>query len=70
MQVCGQCQKEFKDEAAYLDHVCETTGFKPSNPEHLGPDFAAASEAALKRGEERKGEEKPAAAAAPAKKAK
>ena len=48
--VCGQCQEEFETEDQYLDHECPATGFTPRDPEHLGDDFKAVSEAALARG--------------------
>lgn len=51
--VCGQCQKEFSTEGEYLDHEC-SSGFTPKDPENLGPEFQAVSEAALARGEEQK----------------
>lgn len=54
--VCGRCSERFKDEAAYAGHVCSATGFRADSPEHLGPGFKAASEAALKRGAEKAGE--------------
>lgn len=63
--VCGQCNKTFATEAEYLDHTCEATGFNPTQAEHLGEDFAAIQEAALKRGADRAGEKvHPAEAAA------
>jgi hypothetical protein len=51
--ICGQCLKEFDSEADYLDHFCDVTGFKPTQPEHFGKDFVAVSEAALARGKKR-----------------
>jgi len=50
---CGKCEKSFKTEKEYLDHVC-VSGFKPTQPENLGEQFIKISEAALKRGEARK----------------
>ena len=52
--VCGQCDTEFGTVDEYLDHECENTGFTPRDPEHLGEDFQAVSQAALERGEEQK----------------
>lgn len=52
--VCGKCEKEFAIEQEYLDHVCVVTGFTPKDIEHQGPEFLAISEAAQKRGAERK----------------
>lgn len=50
---CGKCKAEFDSEDAYINHTCETTGKTPADIEHLGPEFALISEAALKRGAER-----------------
>ena len=55
--VCGLCAKGFDTDKEYCEHVCEETGVTPADPEHQGPEFAAISEEALKRGEARKGEE-------------
>lgn len=52
--ICGQCKKEFKTEKAYLEHKCGKTGFKPTEPEHLGKAFEFVSKAALERGAVRK----------------
>lgn len=52
--VCGQCGEGFDTEKQYLEHKCAKTGFKPTEPENLGEGFAKISEAAIKRGEERK----------------
>lgn len=51
--ICGQCNQGFASEQEYLDHTCATTGFTPQDPEHLGPEFVAASQAALERGAKR-----------------
>ena len=53
-EVCSKCEVGFATEQEYLDHVCPKTGFKPTQPEHLGEQFKKISEAALKRGEDRK----------------
>lgn len=54
LHVCGQCNQAFELEVQYLDHQCPATGFTPREPENLGEDFAAVSEAAVARGEARK----------------
>jgi hypothetical protein len=55
--ICGVCEKEFSDEKGYLDHTCEVSSLKPTDPEHLvkttTPNFKEASEAALERGNKR-----------------
>ena len=51
---CGQCELSFGSEKEYNEHVCKVTGFNPTQPEHLGERFKRVSEAALKRGSERK----------------
>lgn len=53
MEKCGQCNQEFEDTDAYLAHDCPTTGFKPTEPEHQGPEFLHVQKAALERGMER-----------------
>ncbi len=54
---CGVCEKVFGSEQEYLDHVCEKSGSKPTEIEHLvkttTPNFEKVAEAALKRGEEK-----------------
>lgn len=55
--VCGQCNIAFDSEQGYLDHTCAATGFTPTDPQHLGEDFALVQEEALARGEARKDEE-------------
>lgn len=57
--LCGQCNQEFDNEAGYLDHTCDASGYKPTDPENLGEGFAAVSAAALARGEARKSKETP-----------
>lgn len=54
---CSVCEQEFATEQAYLDHVCPQTEKQPTDPAHLGPEFAEISKAALERGEARKDEE-------------
>ena len=55
--ICGQCNKEFKDDEVYLKHKCEKTGFTPTQPEHFdatsGGRFSLQSKAALARGAKR-----------------
>lgn len=55
--ICGQCNQEFNSEQAYLDHTCPSSGTTPTDPANLGEDFQAVSDAALQRGEDRKGED-------------
>ena len=52
--VCGLCKEGFDTEEEYVAHECSETGFTPADNEHQGPEFAAISEAALKRGAEKK----------------
>jgi len=56
--ICGACGKEFKTNAGYLKHKCGKTGFTPTQVEHFdalsGGRFSLQSQAALKRGAERK----------------
>lgn len=51
---CGVCHDEWLTEDEYNNHTCATTGFAPTQAEHLinstQPDFAAIQEAALERG--------------------
>ena len=48
---CGQCGKEFNAESTYSGHVCESTGYKPIDPRHLGKKFLVQSKKALERGD-------------------
>jgi len=52
MAKCGQCNFKGSTEE-YYEHEC-ASGFKPTEPENLGTEFKAISEAAIKRGAERK----------------
>lgn len=52
--ICGRCNASFETEAEYCDHLCPETGFTPKEPEHLGAEFVAISQAALERGQARK----------------
>lgn len=51
--ICGQCRLGFNTDEEYCNHKCNATGFSPQEPEHLGEDFVAISEAALQRGNRR-----------------
>lgn len=33
--VCGKCNLSFGDEKAYLEHLCEKTGFRPNDHRHF-----------------------------------
>lgn len=46
----------FDTEEAYLEHTSPVTGYKPTEPEHQGEGFKAISDAAIRRGEEKKEE--------------
>lgn len=48
--ICSTCNGGFDTEQQYLDHVCPGSGFKPTRPEHQGPEFASIQKAALERG--------------------
>lgn len=52
MVICGQCTQEFKTAEEELNHVCPTTGVKPTDPKTMGPNYKAIQEAAIKRGQE------------------
>lgn len=52
--VCSNCGETFETEADYIAHKCEKTGFTPADIEHQGENFKKVSEAALKRGAEKK----------------
>ena len=47
---CGQCTLEFETPELELDHVCEVTGVKPTEPESMGPNWETIQQAALARG--------------------
>lgn len=57
---CGTCSAEFGTDTEYYEHTCEATGFKPTEVEHQDAltegRFSKQSEAAIARGEARKGE--------------
>lgn len=50
---CGACVDEFLTLKEYLEHPCPATGFTPTQPEHLGPEFLEVQRAALERGLDR-----------------
>ncbi len=52
--ICGRCSSKFATDAEYCDHLCPETGFTPKEPEHLGAEFVAISQAAQERGKARK----------------
>lgn len=55
-EICGPCGMGFNTREEYLDHTCGATGHKVTEMEHhiaLDPNYAAISEAALKRGNRR-----------------
>ena len=58
---CGACNSEYQEEQQYLDHECESTGFKPTEIEHqdelTGGMASKVAESAIQRGEEKKTEE-------------
>lgn len=49
---CGQCGLGFETPELELDHTCEVTGAKPTEPESMGANWQAIQEAALARGEQ------------------
>lgn len=51
--VCGRCNDEWLTEEEYCNHVCPATSKQPTDPAHLGPEFAAVQQAALERGLEK-----------------
>jgi hypothetical protein len=51
--ICSPCGQKFEGADCvqqYYDHTCPATNFKPTDPRHLGPEFAAISAAAVARG--------------------
>jgi hypothetical protein len=48
--VCSQCGNTYANAEDYRLHVCEKTGFAPTDQRHLGADFPVISEAAIERG--------------------
>ena len=52
MDICSVCNGQFENVEAYCNHTC-TTGFTPTQPEHLGSEFALISQTAIARGEKR-----------------
>ncbi len=56
---CSPCKQVFKDNAEYLKHKCtKADGAKPTEPDYLKkttmPNYDKVSEAALKRGADKK----------------
>lgn len=47
---CSTCDVVHKDNATYLAHTCEVTGYNPTQPQHFGTQFMRNQKAALKRG--------------------
>ena len=43
----------FDSEENYLSHTCEKSGYQPTEPENLGEEFEAISNAAIARGNEK-----------------
>lgn len=56
--VCGSCLEVQKSRKAYLDHVCEATGFTPTEPKHFGKHFEKIQLSAINRGQEKQGKPK------------
>lgn len=56
IHVCGKCGEKFSSNEEYLNHECKVTGKKPTDPLHhyTKEEHDAISEAAKKRGEEKK----------------
>ena len=56
--ICGSCKIDYANKKDYLAHVCEVSGFNPTQPEHSkatnDADIEAVSNAALARGNKRK----------------
>lgn len=56
--ICGACGKVFEDKEQYLKHICEKTGFTPTQVEHFdilsNGRFSKQSARALARGDARK----------------
>lgn len=55
---CGQCDLSFHSEADYLAHLCQKSGYNPTQIEHqdilTGGIFSKQAESALDRGAKRK----------------
>jgi len=56
--ICGACGKEFESKEKYLKHICEKTGYTPTQIEHFdilsNGRFSKQSAKALARGEAKK----------------
>jgi predicted nucleic acid-binding Zn-ribbon protein len=47
---CTPCGETFADDAAYLAHVCPSSGTTPTDPAYLGESFPLISQKAQERG--------------------
>ena len=47
---CGQCEGEFETPELELEHVCEVTGYAPTDPRSMGPNWDRIAVAAIERG--------------------
>jgi hypothetical protein len=47
---CGQCTLEFDTPELELAHVCEVTGFTPTDPRSMGANWQTIATAAIERG--------------------
>lgn len=47
---CGQCNLEFDTPELELEHICEVTGYAPTDPRSMGPNWQNISIAAIERG--------------------
>lgn len=50
MTICGRCELQYETKQEYLEHTCEVTGYKPTEPEHYGKHYHLIQEKALERG--------------------
>lgn len=48
--VCARCGNEFVSETDYVNHDCNVTGVKPSDPVSMGPAYEVIQAKALERG--------------------
>lgn len=58
LTTCGACGEVFDSDKEYFQHVCEITGFNPTQIEHLDSlsngAYSQQSKSALARGEAKK----------------
>lgn len=47
---CGQCTLEFETPELELEHICSVTGYAPTDPRSMGPNWQQISIAAIERG--------------------